>query len=59
MQKLSMEIDSHLYVAKITNISKNKDITEYIYSCNITLPKANEISYMESNFIIDEKLVYT
>ena len=30
MQKLSMEIDSHLYVAKITNISKNKDITEYI-----------------------------
>ena len=45
MQKLSMEIDSHLYVAKITNISKNKDITEYIDSCNITLPKANEISW--------------
>ena len=29
MQKLSMEIDSHLYVAKIINISKNNDITEY------------------------------
>ena len=57
MQKLSMEIDSHLYVAKITNISKNKDITEYIDSCNITLPKANEISSMEANFILDEKLV--
>lgn len=57
MQKLSMEIDSHLYVAKITNISKNSDITEYIDSCNITLPKANEISSMEANFILDEKLV--
>jgi len=52
-----MEIDSHLYVAKITNISKNNDITEYIDSCNITLPKANEISSMEANFILDEKLV--
>lgn len=59
MQKLSMEIDSHLYVAKITNISKNSDITEYIDSCNITLPKANEISSMEANFILDEKLVDT
>ena len=59
MQKLSMEIDSHLYVAKITNISKNKDITDYIDSCNITLPKANEISSMEANFILDEKLVDT
>ena len=57
MQKLSMEIDSHLYVAKITNISKDNDITEYIDSCNITLPKANEISSMEANFILDEKLV--
>ncbi len=57
MQKLSMEIDSHLYVAKITNISKNNDITEYIDSCNITLPKANEISSMEANFVLDEKLV--
>lgn len=57
MQKLSMEIDSHLYVAKITNISKGNDITEYIDSCNITLPKANEISSMEANFILDEKLV--
>jgi hypothetical protein fuD12_02764 len=54
-----MEIDSHLYVAKITNISKNSDITEYIDSCNITLPKANEISSMEANFILDEKLVDT
>lgn len=59
MQKLSMEIDSHLYVAKITNMSKNSDITEYIDSCNITLPKANEISSMEANFILDEKLVDT
>ena len=59
MQKLSMEIDSHLYVAKITNISKNKDITDYIDSCNIALPKANEISSMEANFILDEKLVDT
>ena len=59
MQKLSMEIDSHLYVAKITNISKNNNITEYIDSCNITLPKANEISSMEANFILDEKLVDT
>ena len=59
MQKLSMEIDSHLYVAKITNISKNNDITEYIDSCNITLHKANEISSMEANFILDEKLVDT
>lgn len=59
MQKLSMGIDSHLYVAKITNISKNSDITEYIDSCNITLPKANEISSMEANFILDEKLVDT
>ena len=59
MQKLSMEIDSHLYVAKITNISKDNDITEYIDSCNITLPKANEISSMEANFILDEKLVDT
>lgn len=57
MQKLSIEIDSHLYVAKITNISKDNDITEYIDSCNITLPKANEISSMEANFILDEKLV--
>lgn len=57
MQKLSMEIDSHIYVAKITNISKGNDITEYIDSCNITLPKANEISSMEANFILDEKLV--
>ena len=59
MQKLSMEIDSYLYVARITNISKNKDITDYIDSCNITLPKANEISSMEANFILDEKLVDT
>ena len=59
MQKLSMEIDSHLYVAKITNISKNSDITDYIDSCNITLPKASEISSMEANFILDEKLVDT
>ena len=59
MQKLSMEIDSHLYVAKITNISKNKDITDYIDNCNITLPKASEISSMEANFILDEKLVDT
>lgn len=59
MQKLSMEIDSHLYVAKITNISKNKDITDYIDSCNITLPKANEISSMETNFILDERLLDT
>lgn len=59
MQKLSMEIDSHLYVVKITNISKNSDITEYIDSCNITLPKANEISSMEANFTLDEKLVDT
>ena len=57
MQKLSMEIDSHLYMAKITNISKDNDITKYIDSCNITLPKANEISSMEANFILDEKLV--
>ena len=59
MQKLSMEKDSHLYVAKITNISKDSDITDYIDSCNITLPKANEISSMEANFILDEKLVDT
>ena len=59
MQKLSMEIDSHLYVAKITNISKDSDITDYIDSCNITLPKASEISSMEANFILDEKLVDT
>ena len=59
MQKLSMEINSHLYVAKITNISKDSDITDYIDSCNITLPKASEISSMEANFILDEKLVDT
>ena len=59
MQKLSMEKDSHLYVAKITNISKDSDITDYIDSCNITLPKASEISSMEANFILDEKLVDT
>lgn len=59
MQKLSMEIDSHLYVAKITNISKDSDITDYIDSCDITLPKTSEISSMEANFILDEKLVDT
>ena len=59
MQKLSMEIDSHLYVAKITNISKNSDITDYIDSCDITLPKTSEISSMDASFILDEKLVDT
>lgn len=53
MQKLSMEIDSHLYVAKITNLSKDSDITDYIDSCDITLPKTSEISSMEANFILN------
>jgi len=57
MQKLSMGIDSHLYTAKITNISKNNDITEYIDSCNIILPKANEISSMIGKFDLDKKLI--
>ena len=59
MQKLSMEIDSHLYVAKITNISKDNDITDYIDNCDITLPKTSEISSMDASFILDEKLVDT
>ena len=59
MQKLSMEIDSHLYVAKITNISKDSDITDYIDNCDITLPKTSEISSMDASFILDEKLVDT
>ena len=59
MQKLSMEIDSHLYIARITNISKNQDITDYIDDCNITLPKTSEISSMEASFILDERLVDT
>ena len=59
MQKLSMEIDSHLYVAKIINISKDSDITDYIDSCDITLPKTSEISSMDASFILDEKLVDT
>lgn len=59
MQKLSIEIDSHLYIARITNISKNQDITDYIDDCNITLPKTSEISSMEASFILDEKLVDT
>ena len=59
MQKLSMEIDSHLYMAKITNISKNSDITDYIDNCDITLPKTSEISSMDASFILDEKLVDT
>lgn len=59
MQKLSMEIDSHLYVAKITNISKDSDITDYIDSCDITLPKTSEISSMDASFVLDEKLVDT
>ncbi len=59
MQKLSMEMDSHLYVARITNISKNQDITDYIDDCNITLPKTSEISSMEASFILDERLVDT
>ena len=36
-----MEIDSHLYIARIINISKNEDITDYIDSCDITLPKTS------------------
>jgi len=52
-----MGIDSHLYTAKITNISKNNDITEYIDSCNIILPKANEISSMIGKFDLDKKLI--
>lgn len=59
MQKLSMETDSHLYVAKITNISKDSDITDYIDNCDITLPKTSEISSMDASFILDEKLVDT
>ena len=59
MQKLSMEIDSHLYLAKITNISKDSDITDYIDNCDITLPKTSEISSMDASFILDEKLVDT
>ena len=59
MQKLSMEIDSHLYVAKITNISKDSDITDYIDNCDITLPKTSEISSMYASFVLDEKLVDT
>lgn len=59
MQKLSMEIDSHLYVAKITNISKDSDITDYIDNCDITLPKTSEISSMDASFILDEKIVDT
>lgn len=59
MQKLSMEIDSHLYVARITNISKNEDITDYIDSCNITLPKTSEISSMDASFTLEEKLIDT
>lgn len=59
MQKLSMEIYSHLYIARITNISKNQDITDYIDDCNITLPKTSEISSMEASFILDERLVDT
>ena len=59
MQKLSMEIDSHLYVAKITNISKDSDITDYIDNCDITLPKTSEISSMEASFVIEEKLIDT
>jgi hypothetical protein len=59
MQKLSMETDSHLYMAKIINISKNIDITDYVDSCNITLPKTSEISSMEASFILEENLINT
>ena len=52
-------INNHLYVAKIINISKNKDITDYIDDCNITLPKTSEISSMEASFVIEEKLIDT
>lgn len=57
MSRLSIRQDSHLYIAKIFNISKNIDITDYIDNCNITLPRTSEISSMEASFILDEKLV--
>ncbi|PGH20631.1 hypothetical protein RN96_10680 [Fusobacterium polymorphum] len=52
-------INNHLYIAKIVNLSKNKDITDYIDDCNITLPKTSEISSMEASFVIEEKLIDT
>ena len=52
-------INNHLYIAKIENLSKNKDITDYIDDCNITLPKTSEISSMEASFVIEEKLIDT
>lgn len=50
-------INNHLYTAKITNLSKNKDITDYIDDCNITLPKTSEISTMVASFILEENLI--
>ena len=52
-------INNHLYIAKIENLSKNKDITDYIDDCNITLPKTSEISSMEASFVIEERLIDT
>lgn len=45
------------YTAKIFNISQNKDITDYIDDCNISLPKTNTISSIEARFSLDEKVI--
>lgn len=45
------------YTAKVTNISKDTDITKYISECNISLPKTKNISSIECRFQTDEKVI--
>lgn len=59
MDKLSITQNTNKYTAKILNISKNLDISNFISECNISLPKTNEISSMSANFTLDEKLIDT
>lgn len=59
MDKLSITQNTNKYTAKIINISKNIDLSNFISECNISLPKTNEISSMSANFTLDEKLIDT
>lgn len=50
-------LENRGYKARITNISKDMDITDNIVECSISLPKSKYISSMECKFNLDEKLV--
>ncbi len=45
------------YTAKVTNVSKGEDVTDWVSECNISLPNTSLISSMEAKFQLNDKKI--